>query len=434
MRKGDAVPALPLDGIRIIDVSMWFAGPMASRLLADMGAEVIKIESLRHIDPWRGPAKHNPRIKELYPDMELSETPYNRSAGFNLQNRNKYGVTLDLTTSQGKQIFKKLVSISDVVLENYSPKVMVNFGLDYQVLKKINPEIIMMSLPALGSNGPDKDCIAFGQTIDCMSGMAYLTGYMGEEPMLQSGLSYGDPLSGMNAAFAVVAALRHRRRSGKGMHIDLSQVEGVIAFNADAIMDYTMNGRIRERMGNRHPSMAPHGSYRCKGEDEWAVISISSDAEWQRFCHVIGRPSWVEDARFSDVLGRYRHQDELDKLIETCTIQYDHYEIMRILQRVDVPAGPVLDAKELVEEPHLQERGLFEAVTHPEAGTHPYIGRFAGFSKTPLSIRMPAPCLGEHNQRVFGELLGLSTEEVTELEEQGIIGTQPSEEQQGGMY
>ncbi len=364
----------------------------------------------------------------------LSETPYNRSAGFNLQNRNKYGVTLDLSTSQGKGIFKKLVGISDVVLENYSPRVMASFGLDYPVLKEINPQIILMSLPALGRTGPDKDHIAFGQTIDCMSGMAYLTGYMGEEPMLQSGLSYGDPLSGMNAAFAIVTALRHRRRKGKGMRVDLSQVEGVISFNADAIMDYAMNGRIRERMGNRHPSMAPHGCYRCKGEDSWVTIAIPSDAEWQKFCRVIGQLSWAEDARFSDVLGRYQHQDELDKLVETWTIQYDHYEIMHILQRADVPAGPVLDAKELVEEPHLQERGLFEMVTHPETGTHPYVGMYARFSKTPGSIRMPAPCLGEHNQYVFGELLGLSTEEMAQLEEQGIIGTQPSEEQQGGMY
>ncbi len=428
------MPALPLDGIRVIDVSMWFAGPMASRLLADMGAEVIKIESLRHIDPWRGPAKQNPRIKELYPEIELSGTPYNRSAGFNLQNRNKYGVTLDLGTPQGKQIFKKLVSSSDVVLENYSPRVMTNFGLDYPVLKEINPQIIMMSLPALGSTGPDKDCIAFGQTIDCMSGMAYLTGYIGEEPMLQSGLSYGDPLSGMNAAFAIVSALHYRRRSGKGIHIDLSQVEGVIAFNADAIMDYTMNGRIRERMGNRHPSFAPHGCYRCKGGDRWVVISIPSDAAWQRFCQGIGQPSWTKEARFADILGRYHHQDELDRLIETWTIQHDHYQIMHILQRADVPAGPVLDARELLEDPHLQQRGFFEMVTHPEMGTHPYIGMYARFSRTPGSIRLPAPCLGEHNHYVFGELLGLSAEEILQLEKQKIIGTQPSEEQQGGMY
>lgn len=424
---------LPLEGVGIIDLSMWFAGPMASRLLADMGAEVIKIESLRHIDPWRGAVSAD-IIRERFPNRVVSDRPYDCSPGFNLQNRNKHGITLDLSNNRGRELFKGLVKIGDVVLENYSPRVMANFDLDYPVLKKVNPGIIMMSLPALGRSGPDKDCIAFGQTIDCLSGMAYLTGYIGEEPMLQSGLSYGDPLSGINAAFAIITALRYRRRSGKGLHIDLSQVEGLIAFNADAIMDYTMNGRVRERTGNRHRSMAPHGCYRCKGEDNWVVIAIPSDAVWRRFCQAIERPAWAEDSRFSDTPGRYRHQDELDRLIEEWTLKHDHYQVMRILQQADIPAGPVLDAEELVEEPHLNERGVFEMVTHPEAGTHPYIGRFAGFSKTPISIRRPAPCLGEHNRYVFGELLGLSQEEMAQLEEQGIIGTVPSAEQQGGLY
>lgn len=218
------------------------------------------------------------------------------------------------------------------------------------------------------------------------------------------------------------------------MHIDLSQVEAVISFNADAVMDYTMNGRVQERMGNRHPSMAPHGCYRCKGEDEWVVIAIPSDAAWQRFCQVVGQPSWAEDARFSDVLSRYQHQGELDGLIEAWTLQHSHYEVMDILQQAGIPAGPVLDAKELVEDPHLNERGLFEMVTHPEAGTHPYIGMYARLSKTPGSIRLPAPCLGEHNQHVFRELLGLSQEEITSLEEEGIIGTDPPAEQAGGMF
>lgn len=427
------MPNLPLEGVRIIDVSMWFAGPMASRLLADMGAEVIKVESLRHIDPWRGPV-NAALIRERFPDRVVSDRPYDCSPGFNLQNRNKCGITLDLSTDRGRELFKKLVRIGDVVLENYSPRVMVNLGLSYPVLKKINPRIIMMSLPALGRTGPDRDCIAFGQTIDCLSGMAYLTGYLGEEPMLQSGLSYGDPLSGMNAAFAVISALHYRRRSGKGLHIDLSQVEGVIAFSADAIMDYTMNGRVRERTGNRHRSMAPHGCYRCKGEDNWVVIAVPSDVAWRRLCQAIGQPSWAEDARFSDTLSRYRHQDELDRLIEEWTLEYDHYEVMHILQQADIPAGPVLDARELIEEPHLNQRGVFEIVTHPEAGTHPYIGMFARFSRTPISIRTPAPCVGEHNQYVFGELLGLSREEIAQLEKQEVIGTTPFEEQQGGMY
>jgi len=425
---------LPLTGVRVVDLSMWFAGPMASRLLADMGAEVIKIESLRHIDPWRGPVVLTQKqVTVRYPSGKVPERPYNCSHGFNLQNRNKYGVTLALDTAKGKEIFKKLVKISDVVLENYSPRVMGKLGLDYPVLKGINPRIIMMSLPALGRTGPDRDFRAFGQTIDCLSGMAYLTGYIGEEPMLQSGLSYGDPLSGMNAAFATLAALHHRRRTGQGMHIELSQVEGLIAFNADSIMDFTMNGRIRERMGNRHQSIAPQGCYRCRGDDRWVVISVTSDAVWERFGQALDRPKWTQDTRFSDALGRYYNQDELDKLIEAWTLERDHYEVMHILQAAGVPAGPVLDAKELAEEPHLAARGLFEVVTHPEAGTHPYVGMYGKFSKTPGSIRQPAPRLGEHNDYVFRELLGISKEEMAELEASGIIGTVPSRQQQGSM-
>ena len=425
---------LPLEGIRVLDLSMWFAGPMGTRLLGDMGAEVIKIESLKHMDPWRGPVNPSPKLRERFPVPIGTDRPYNCMAGFNLQNRNKLGITLDLGVSQGKELFKRLVKISDIVLENYTPRVMGKLGLDYDVLSGINPRIIMMSMPALGRTGPEKDFLAFGQTLDCMSGMAFRTGYEGEEPMLQSGIAYGDPLSGMNAAFACLAALHHRRKSGEGMHIELSQLEGLISFNADAIMDYTMNSRIHERMGNRHPTMAPHGCYRCKGEDEWVTIAIPSDAAWERFCEAAGQPSWAEDDRFSDMLSRYLNQKELDGLVEEWTIKHDHYEIMHILQKADIPAGPVLDAKELLEDPHLNERRFFQTVTHPEAGSHPYIGMYAKLSKTPGHIRKPAPCLGEDNQYVFGELLGLSKEEMDQLEKEGIIGTDPVEEQEGGMF
>jgi crotonobetainyl-CoA:carnitine CoA-transferase CaiB-like acyl-CoA transferase len=428
------MPKLALEGIRIIDLSMWFAGPMATRLLADMGAEVIKIEAVRRIDPWRGPVMLTPKLELEYPADMPKDRPYNCSPGFNLQNRNKYGITLDLEKSRGKEIFKSLVKISDIVVENYSPRVMSNFGLDFPVLKEINPRLIMMSMPAMGSTGPDRDFVAFGQTIDCLSGMSYLTGYLDEEPMLQSGLAYGDPLSGMNAAFAILSALHHRRRTGEGMHIELSQVEGLVAFQVEAIMDYTMNGRIRERMGNRHPSMAPHGCYRCHGEDEWVVIAISSDDAWRKFCQAMGRADLAEDERFATVTGRLRLQDELDRLIGDWTIKYGSYEIMEILQKAGIPAGPVLDAKGLVEEPHLKARGTFESITHPDAGYRPYVGMYAKFSKTPGSIRLPAPCFGEHNQYILGKMLGLSQEEIDGLEKEGVIGRKPSPEQPGGMH
>ena len=426
------MPDLPLKGVRIIDLSMWFAGPMCTRLLGDMGAEVIKVESLRHIDPWRGEVDQE-KAKQMYPTRIPNTRPYDCSPGFNLQNRNKYGITLDLKTGEGIEIIKDLVKISDVLVENYSPRVMPRLGLDYPVLNKINPQIIMMSLPALGSTGPDKDYLAFGQTIDCMSGMAFRTGYIGEEPMLQSGLSYGDPLSGMNAAFAVVSALINRRRTNEGIHVDLSQVEGLISFNSDSILDFTMNGRIRERIGNRDLSMAPHGCYRCKGEDQWVTIAIPDDITWEKFITTLGTPAWSREERFGTVINRFGNQDELDKLIENWTLAREPYEIMYLLQQVGIPAGPVLDAKQLIDEPHLNARGFFEITKHTVAGSHPEIGAFALFSKTPIHIRMPAPCLGEHNEFVFGQILGMSADGIEELENRGIIGKVPSPRQQGSM-
>ncbi len=423
---------LPLTGIRVIDVSMWFAGPMCTRLLGDMGAQVVKIESIKHIDPWRGGVDPE-RAKVAFLHRPPTDRPWDCNPGFNLQNRNKLGIALDLGTEEGKDIFKRLIRISDVLVENYSPRVMPKLGLDYPVLKEIKPDLIMMSLPARGSTGPDRDFLAFGQTIDCMSGMAYLTGYMGEEPMLQSGLSYGDPLSGMNAAFAVVAALNHRRQTGEGIHCELSQVEGLIAFNADSVMDYNMNGRVRERIGNRHRSIAPHGCYRCKGEDNWIAISAPADADWQRFHKAIGEPPWTKEARFADAINRYANQDEMDKLIEVWTLLQDKYAAMRLLQEAGVPAGPVQDAREMLENPHFNARGIFEAVPHPVAGAKTEIAAFARFSRTPVHIRTPAPCFGEHNNYVFGKILGMSEEEIHKLEEKGVTGIWPAAKQQGSM-
>ena len=288
-------------------------------------------------------------------------------------------------------------------------------------------------MPALGSTGPDKEFVAFGQTIDCMSGMAYLTGYLGEEPMLQSGISYGDPLSGMNAAFAIISALLNRKRTGAGMHIELSQVEGLIAFNADSVLDFSMNGRVRERIGNRDRTMAPQGCYRCKGIDRWIAITIPDNQSWIRFCHVIGVPAWAEDKRFVEADGRFTYHEEIDKVIQQWVINREDREVLNILQTAEIPAGPILDARDLLIDPQLNARGFFETISHPIAGAHPEIAAFAKFSKTPIHIQKPAPCLGQHNEFVLGELLGISTQEISKLTEMGVIGKKAVSQQQGGM-
>lgn len=359
-----------------------------------------------------------------FPDGDTGERSYNRFAYYNEVNRNKYAITLDLTKPLGVQVFKKLVKVSDVVVENFTPRVMANFGLDYPALKQINPEIIMVSISGYGQDGPYRDYVAYGQGIEAMAGFSRLTAYPDGEP-LKPGIAYADASSGLFAAFAILAALRYRSLTGKGQYIDLSMREALTPLLGEFIMDYTMNRRATRAVGNRHPFMAPHGCYRCRGEDSWVVIAIASDDEWRSLCRVMGDPPWTRDERFSDILGRWQNQGELDRLIEQWTSHHDHCELMQSLQQAGVKAGAVLNVAELVEDPHLGERGFFEPLSHPEAGTHLYPGVSWKMSRTPGSFRLPAPCFGEHNEYVFGQLLGLSADEILRLAEEGVIATEP---------
>ena len=404
--------ALPLQSLRVIDASHFMAGPTVAAMLADMGAEVIKIESIKRVDGWRGSASLG------------IEQSWEMSPPFNGVNRNKYGITLDLTSLKGANIFKILIKASDIVIENFTPRVMANFGLDYPVLKEINPTIIMISLPGYGGTGPWKDYTAFAYPIEEMAGFPQITGYPDGPPLLM-GHGGGDGPSGIMGAFAVLAALQYRQRTGKGQHIDLSQCEAVTCLMGEAILDYTMNQRVQGRRGNRHPFMAPHGCYQCQGEDKWVTIAVGSDDEWKNFCQAIGNPSWTGNEKFSSALGRWQNQDELDRLIGEWTIQHDHYEVMHILQKAGVASGAVLDHKELLEDPHLNERGFYEVVDREVVGTHPYPGSPIRLSRTPARIRMPAPCLGEHNEYILGNIAGLSKDEIQELVDEQIIGTRP---------
>lgn len=240
--------------------------------------------------------------------------------------------------------------------------------------------------------------------------------------------AYGDPVAGLTGAFALLAALHYRTRTGCGQFIDLSQVESLVPLSAEAIMDYTMNQRIQKPEGNRHRFMAPHGVYRCRGEDRWVAIAVANDAEWQALCRVLGEPSWTQEKRFSTPLGRWQNQEELDKLLECWTVEQEHREAMQLLQAAGVAAGALLTSDEIFSDPHLQARGFFHKVSHPEAGTHSYPGPSWKLSRTPSRIRFPAPCLGEHNRYVLQELLGLTAEEVARLEAEQIIGSEPLDE------
>lgn len=349
---------LPLEGIRVTDLTTNWSGPYTTNLLGSMGAEVIKIEAIQRLDNWRGGGTLR----------GSQETVWERSPLWNAVNTDKLGITLDLSRSKGAEIFKRLVKMSDVVAENYTPRVMKNFGLDYSVLKEVNPKIIMMSLPAHGSTGPWSDYVGYADSIEQMSGIPELTGYADGPPKL-SDSGFTDAIAGVNGMVAVLMALLFRQVTGKGQYIDLAQIEATTCLIGDAIVDYTMNKRTQPRHGNRHPFMAPHGYYRCEGDDLWVGIAVSSDEEWRQFGKAIGSPPWVKEDRFADSLSRWHNQDELDKLIEEWTIQHDHYEVMNILQKAGVAAGAVLTSAELLTDPHLGERGTFQMVDRAIVGS-----------------------------------------------------------------
>jgi crotonobetainyl-CoA:carnitine CoA-transferase CaiB-like acyl-CoA transferase len=300
------------------------------------------------------------------------------------------------------------------------------FGLDYESLRAIKPDIIMISLSGYGQEGAYSDWSAYGMGLEPSSGLSQITGYAGGPPM-RSGLSFTDPYSGFIGAGAVLSALHYRGRTGNGQYIDLSEHEAAIPLTGAALMDYAMNQRLPERIGNRSPiGAAPQGCYRAKGDDDWLVISIENDDEWSKFYNAAGHADWAADERFADVLNRHKNADALDKLIETWTSGHDKYEAFHMLQRAGVTAAPVLNGKELLLDPHFRARGQFDVVDQPHQGKRP-VGRHlaAHFDAFEPSAGGPAPTLGQHNHEVLSELLGMSDAEIAELEEQKVIATKP---------
>ena len=283
----------------------------------------------------------------------------------------------------------------------------------------------MCSMPGYGLSGPYREFVSFGTNLDPASGMASLMGYTGQAAHM-SGNAYPDPVAGLHAAAAILTALFYRRRTGKGQRIDLSQAESATCMIGDAVLGYAVNGKIPGNRGNRNPEYAPQGCYACKGEDKWVMISVTTKAEWSGLCRAMDIPGLADDPQYSTARLRVKNQDELDKRINAWTLKHSHYDVMEKLQKVGVPAGAVLNAAELLADPHLAERNFFWEIEHPRAGRHKYCGlpiRFSGM-REPFP-RRPAPCLGEHNRLVLGGILGLSDEDIDSLEQNGIIGSRP---------
>ncbi|MFC1895869.1 CaiB/BaiF CoA transferase family protein [Thermodesulfobacteriota bacterium] len=402
---------MALEGITVADFGQAWAGPHFGRTCADMGARVIKIESMKRMDVTR-------LLPPWVPGQNIS---MNNSGYYNWLNRNKLAVTLDLTTQRGSELCMEILKLCDVMVENYSRGVMEKFGLDYESVSSVNPRIIYVALTALGSNGPFSQYVMYGRPQVYMSGLAHVSGYPGMAPH-PINISWGDPVGGHHALFSTLCALYHSKKTGQGQYIELSQWEGLIGISPENILDYTLNGRVRQRQGNRHEFMAPHNAYRCAGGDlMWITIAVANDREWEGLCNVMGNPEWTKDERFEDSLSRWKNHEELDAHIEQWTQQFARYEVTEMLQKAGVAAFPVLSNRGLSEDPHLNARGFFEEWDHPEVGRRRYDGMFWKMSKTPGKIQRRAPLVGEHNNYVFGELLGMSQEEIDRLTEEQVI-------------
>ncbi|MDD5093803.1 MAG: CoA transferase [Dehalococcoidia bacterium] len=408
----DNAQSVPLKGIRVADFTRVQAGPQATLWLAVMGAEVIRIESKQRPD--------NLRVPYTALGTNAADADLNRGAYFTSLNYNKKSCTLNLARREGIEIAKKIVSISDIVVENFSPGVMERFGLDYPSLKTLKPDIVMASISGMGQSGPDKDYIAYAPSIHAYSGLSSLTGYLGESCGIMS-LAWSDALSAQFAAFAILSALHHRSRTGEGQHIDVSLAEATISALPEAMMDVVMNRRSQKPRGNRDDIMAPHGCYRCRGEDRWVAIAVSSEEEWTAFCSAIGNPSWSSQERFSDMFSRWQNQDELDRLTEAWTMSYTPYEVMEILQGAGVAAAPCLGTDELPEGPHLKERDLFLDMDHPVLGKGIQCRIPWRPGPLPGGSYQRSPLIGEHNDYVFRELLGMSEDELKSLVEQKVV-------------
>lgn len=399
----------PLHGIRVADFCWAWAGPYGALQLAHLGAEVIRIESATRLCPSR-----------QIPPWPDEQRGVNRAGYFNQYNQGKRSLTLDLKKPEGIAIAKQLVAKSDIVIENFAAGIMDKMGLGAAVLRSLKPDLIMIALSGYGATGPEKDYVSYGPPQVVLSGMSSLTGYQGGPPM-QAGFSYGDPNGGVHGTFAVLCALLHRAKTGEGQYIDLSQREACAMLLPEGVMDYTMNGTQPPRMGNRDPQMAPHGVFRCRGDDRWVSIAVRNDEEWRGMCAAMGQAELAAASRFATLAARKENEDVLEQLVTAWTRERSAEEVTRCLQQTGVPAYPSLDGKDILANPHVAARGFFVELEHPEVGKRRHLGIPWKMSRTPCEIRRPAPCLGQDTDYVLEEILGLSREEVTSLREREVL-------------
>ena len=405
---------MPLEGIRVIDFSMGWAGPICTRTLADLGADVIKIEAIQYPDWWRGVDRRPAYVQDKQ---------YEKTVRYCIMNRNKRGITLDLTRDQGLNLAQRLVADADLVVDNYSVEVLPKLGLGYDVVSKLNPQLVMMSMSAFGAGSVHRDCRAYGSTLEQGSGLPSVVGDPAGPPVM-SHTAFGDAVGGLNGCAAVLTALIHAKLTGKGQFIDLAQIECMMPFAAPWIVAHSIDGKQPVRYGNRHPDFVPHGCFRCAGEDNWIVVAVSGDAMWPRLAKLLGRADWAGDASLKTAAGRRKIESEIEAAITQWTSTRAPDEAMAELQGAGVASGVARLPIDLLSDPQLQARGFIQEIDRAFIGKHPQPSLPFREGEQPLAIRSAPPTLGEHNHEILSGLLGLSEAEIDQLTRDGIIGTE----------
>jgi crotonobetainyl-CoA:carnitine CoA-transferase CaiB-like acyl-CoA transferase len=411
-RPGDE---LPLAGVRVLDATAWWAGPSATWMLAMLGAEVIHLEAIQRPDGMR--MAGGSFIGHMPSWWEFSHI-------FLSANTNKRGLTLNLADTRGLALAKRVIAACDVFVENYSPRVIEQFGLDWKSVHALNPRTILVRMPAFGLSGPWRDHVGFAQTMEQITGLAWLTGHPHDQPRIQRGPC--DPLAGTHAAFATLVALAERERTGTGHLVECAMVEGALNAAAEQIVEHGAHDIVLQREGNRAPHAAPQNLYACRGREQWLALSIEGDAQWQALVAVLGRPGWALSTDLASHAGRRAHHDRIDAELARWAADRELDPTVAELVAAGVPAAPVVDPRTTHRHPQLAARGFYEEISHPVVGTHPVCTPPFRFASVARWLRSPAPTIGEHNREILGGLLGLSAGELDELEAAQVIGTRPT--------
>ncbi len=410
---------LPLQGLRIIDCTNWWAGPSATHLLACLGAEVIHIESTQKPDGMR---MIGGMLSGMHDDW------WECSQFFVHANSNKRGLTLHLSDERGLDLIKRLLKEADALVENYTPRVLDGFGLTWDVLQAENPDCIMVRMPAFGLDGPWRDNTGFAQTMEQLSGLAWLTGHRDDHPRIQRGPC--DPLAGMHAAFALLVALEERAARGRGVHVECTMVEGALNAAAEQVLEFTAYGNLMQRNGNRSAIAAPQGLYPCRdsepGNELWLALAIETDAQWSALVELLGSPTWAREPSLNTASGRHAQHDRIDDQLRSFCATRERIQLIDQLIGAGIPAGAVTDPRSIHRHPQMVARGFFEAPQHPVVGaielpTVPF--RYASVQHW---LRAPAPTLGQHNREILQGTLGLSDDEIESLTTAGIVGQRPA--------